>query len=138
MGPRPDGTIPEEEEALLLAIGKWLNVNGEAIYDSRPWKVFGEGPTEVTTGSFTDTKRQMFGERDIRFTTRGDILYATVLAMPEKDEVTIQSLGSSLRLLTKPIDKVELLGAGSLKWSQTMRGLKVQLPAENHATTRSS
>lgn len=58
-------------------------------------------------------------------------MYATVLAMPEKDEVTIQSLASSLRLFTKPIDKVELLGAkGELKWSQTVRGLKVKLPAE--------
>lgn len=131
VGPRADGTISKEEEALLLAIGNWLTVNGEAIYDSRPWKVFGEGPTEVTTGAFTDTKRQMFGERDIRFTRRGDVLYATVLAIPEKDEVTIQSLSSSMRLLTKQIDKVELLGVnGDLKWSQTVRGLKVKLPPE--------
>jgi alpha-L-fucosidase len=52
------------------------------------------------------------------------------LAIPEKDKVMIKSLGSSLRLLTKQIDKVELLGAGALQWSQTMRGLKVKLPAE--------
>ena len=131
IGPKSDGTIPEEEEQLLLAIGKWMTVNGEAIYDSRPWKVYGEGPTQVETGAFPDTKRRMFTNRDIRFTTRGDVLYATVLACPENGEVTVQSLGSGLRLFTQQIGKVELLGSkAELKWSQTVRGLKVKLPDE--------
>ena len=136
IGPRADGTIPEEEEALLLAIGKWLTINSEAIYDSRPWKVFGEGPTEVTTGAFTDTKRQMFGERDIRFTTRGDVLYATVLAIPEKDKVMIKSLSSSLRLLTKQIDKVELLGAGRITMVTNNARLKNQIARRKTMRTR--
>ena len=57
IGPRPDGTIPEPEQEILLEIGQWLAVNGEAIYGTRPWKVFGEGPTQVIGGGFTDTKR---------------------------------------------------------------------------------
>ena len=58
IGPRPDGTIPEPEQEILLEIGRWLAQNGEAIYGTRPWNVYGEGPTEVPEGSFTDTKRQ--------------------------------------------------------------------------------
>ena len=61
-GPRPDGTIPEPEEKILREIGQWLAVNGEAIYGTRPWKEFGEGPTEVVAGSFNDTKRLPFAE----------------------------------------------------------------------------
>jgi alpha-L-fucosidase len=57
IGPRADGTIPREDQDLLLEIGKWLSVNGDAIYGTRPWKVFGEGPTQVTEGAFTDTQR---------------------------------------------------------------------------------
>jgi len=57
VGPKPDGTIPAEEVALLTEIGQWMQVNGEAIYDARPWKVFGEGPTKVASGEFTDTNR---------------------------------------------------------------------------------
>src|SRR5262249_2366181 len=60
IGPRPDGTIPEPEEQVLREIGRWLAVNGEAIYDTRPWKQFGEGPTQVVEGSFNDTKRAPF------------------------------------------------------------------------------
>ncbi len=56
IGPKADGTIPEPEQDILLEIGQWLAVNGEAIYDTRPWKVFGEGPTQVFEGGFTDTK----------------------------------------------------------------------------------
>ena len=131
IGPRPDGTIPEPEEEILLEIGRWLAVNGEAIYDTRPWKVFGEGPTRVLSGGFTDTKRQSFTAQDVRFTTKGDALYAIVLAWPERGEVTIQSLGANLKLYTGPIGSVEMLGVKeTLVWSQTARGLKVRLPAE--------
>src|SRR5208283_4523826 len=47
IGPKPDGTIPEQAERILLEMGRWLEVNGEAVYGTRPWKIFGEGPTEV-------------------------------------------------------------------------------------------
>jgi len=131
IGPRADGTIPEPEEEILLEVGRWLTLNGEAIYDTRPWKACGEGPTQVSAGSFTDTQRQAFTSQDIRFTTRGDVLYAIFLAWPANGEVTIQSLSSNLRLYAGDIGAVELLGAEEpLKWSRTARGLRVKLPAQ--------
>ena len=129
IGPRADGSIPEPEETILMDIGRWLTHNGEAVYDTRPWKVYGEGPTQVGQGSFTDTKRQGFTSRDMRFTTRGEVLYATLLSWPESGEATIQSLASGLTLYSGGIARVEMLGSQEpLKWSRTTRGLKVKLP----------
>jgi alpha-L-fucosidase len=131
IGPRPDGTIPEPEQEILLEMGSWLALHGEAIYGTRPWRVYGEGPTDVVGGSFADTKRQDFGPRDIRFTTRGDLLYAIVLGWPEGGEVVIQSLGTQLKLYGRAIGQVEMLGVKEpLQWSQGVRGLRVRLPAE--------
>ena len=131
IGPRPDGTIPEPEEEMLLEIGRWLALNGEAIYGSRPWKVFGEGPTEVGSGSFSDTRRQAFTAQDIRFSTKGVALYAILLGWPARGEATIQSLGSNLKLYPAEIGTVEMLGVkGALRWSRGARGLRVQMPAE--------
>jgi alpha-L-fucosidase len=139
LGPRPDGTIPEEEEQILLDIGRWLALNGEAIYDTRPWKVFGEGPTQVEEGMFTDTKRAAFTSRDFRFTARGDVLYATLLAWPENGEATIESLGANLRLYTAEVGKVEMLGvAEPLRFTRDERALRVKMPAArpcDHAFT---
>lgn len=129
IGPKPDGTIPEPEERMLLEIGQWLLTNGEAIYGTRPWKVYGEGPTKVIPGSFADTKRSEFTGKDIRFTTKGNILYAIVLGKPEKDEVVIQSLGSNLKLLNKEISDVKILGiSGKIDWARDEEGLKVKVP----------
>src|SRR5579864_843958 len=64
IGPRPDGTIPEEQEKILLQIGEWLTTNGEAIYKTRPWRVYGEGTTKVVGGSFKDTARKAFTSED--------------------------------------------------------------------------
>lgn len=130
IGPRPDGTIPQPEEEILLGIGNWLALNGEAIYGTRPWKVYGEGPTPVVGGSFNDTKRGAFTSQDIRFTTRGDTLYAIALAWPEHGSVTIQSLATDSALFQHPIEKVELLGVKEpLHWSRDRSGLVIDVPA---------
>jgi alpha-L-fucosidase len=138
IGPKPDGTIPEPEQQMLREIGAWLQVNGEAIYGTRPWKIFGEGPTEVSEGSFTDTKRSEFTGEDIRFTTKGDTLYAIMLAWPG-EYVTIRSLATTANLWHLPIGNIYLLGHDApLTWRQTGVGLAVVLPAEKpcqHAFT---
>jgi len=131
IGPRPDGTIPEPEEKILLEIGRWLALNGEAIYGTRPWKVFGEGPTEVMGGSFSDTRRKPFTGQDIRFTTRRDTLYATALAWPENGKLTIKSLAAGSELTRQEITKVELLGSiAPLRWSRDANGLTIDLPEQ--------
>ena len=112
IGPKADGTIPAEDEHILREIGRWLKVNGEAIYDTTNWKVFGEGPTAVPEGHFTDTYSKNFTSEDIRFTAKGDHIYAIVLRWPENGEVHIRSLGKDMRLLRSSIRDVELLGTG--------------------------
>jgi len=130
IGPRPDGTIPEPEEELLRGVGRWLTVNGEAIYGTRPWKIFGEGPTRVVGGSFNDTKRAPFSGQDLRFTTRGDTLYAIALAWPDNGRVTVKSLATDVGLFRCAIDKVELLGRDELlHWTHDATGLTVDLPS---------
>jgi alpha-L-fucosidase len=130
IGPRPDGTIPEPEQEILRDIGRWLAVNGEAIYNTRPWTIFGEGPTEVHEGEFTDTKRQSFTSQDIRFTTRAGYLYAICLGWPD-DAWTIRSLGAASGHSPVPVVDVALLGSDAkLTWSQNQDGLVVKPPAE--------
>jgi len=92
IGPKADGTIPKEDKAILLEIGEWLKVNGEAIYDSRLWRTAGEGPTQIEEGQFTDSNSKVFTAEDIRFTVNGTYLYAIVLNFPDNGEIKIKSL----------------------------------------------
>jgi alpha-L-fucosidase len=130
VGPRPDGTIPEEEQQILLEIGRWLETNGEAVYGTRPWRVYGEGPTPVVEGSFNDTKRKDFTGEDLRFTAKGDKVYAIALAWPESRRLLVRSLARGGELSPADIAAVDLLGSAETPgWRWTTEGLAVDLPA---------
>jgi alpha-L-fucosidase len=131
IGPRSDGTIPEQAQKILLEIGRWLSVNGEAIYGTRPWKIYGEGPTKVVGGSFKDTASKPFTSEDIRFTTKGNTLYAIALAWPQNGKLTIKSLAGGSPQSNGDVKRVELLGSKTkLNWTRDAKGLTVVLPAE--------
>ena len=131
IGPKPDGTIPQPEQDMLLDIGRWLETNGQAVYGTRPWKVFGEGPTEVVAGSFADTKRTAFTGEDIRFTRKGNTLYAVALGWPDSGQMHIKTLAAGAVNGLLDVGRVDLLGSDvELEWTQDAEALKVQLPAQ--------
>ena len=125
IGPKSDGTIPKDDQEILREIGAWLKINGEAIYGTRPWKVFGEGPTKVVDGPFADTKREPFTAQDIRFTQKNGALYAIVLAS-DVSNIKIPSLGSSVTLEPRKVQSVELVGGGICSFIQTAEALEVK------------
>ena len=130
VGPRSDGTIPDQARAILLQMGAWLKTNGEAIYGSRPWLVYGEGPTKVTSSS-KHSDEQQFTAEDIRFTTRSGALYAIALGWPSSGDLLIRSLAAGLPYLGDPVCGVKLLGSSQpLSWHQEADGLHIALPAQ--------
>lgn len=134
VGPRPDGTIPEEDQAILKAIGSWLEINGEAIYNTTYWKTFGEGPTSVNTGHVSESKDKPFTAKDLRFTTRDGILYVTGLAWPESNEITIKTLAKGSQHYSEAISSISMLGSDAkLTWTRDENGLTVQLPSDKPA-----
>jgi alpha-L-fucosidase len=132
VGPKPDGSISEEETAILLEIGEWLKVNGEAIYGTGIWRSYGEGTAKIKEGQFTDGKDTVYSPKDIRFTTKGGNLYASVLKWPEDGKVTIKSLAKSddtnLPVFQGLIKDISILGHGEATWHRDEHGLHINGP----------
>jgi alpha-L-fucosidase len=130
VGPKSDGTIPEQARAILIEMGAWLKTNGEAIYGSRPWLVYGEGPTKVT-GTAKNSDQQEFTAEDIRFTTHDGALYAIALGWPSNGKLRIRSLARGLPYLKGPVCEVKMLGSDApLSWHQEADGLYIELPLQ--------
>jgi len=129
IGPKPDGTIPDEVQQVLRDVGSWLAVNGDAIYGTRPWRVYGEGPTQVAAGSFHDTDTANYTAEDFRFTTKGNALYAIEMGWSAGGEAVIHSLGTTVG--SRKVESVTLLGSDArIQARQEADGLHLQLPAQ--------
>lgn len=129
---RGDGTIDDKEVAVLEGIAAWMDINKESIFDTRPWKVFGEGPAAEAANPINaqgfNEGRIKFSAKDIRFNQKGNILYASLLGAPE-EAVVIKSLAKSAS--AGKISKIEMLGSKEkIKWSQDADGLKIEKPKE--------
>ncbi len=127
---KPDGTIDAKEIAVLDKITDWMQVNGEAIYATRPWKISGEGPNTVKSGSFEGNSVSKLGEKDIRFTRNkaNNVIYAIVLGWPT-EPVLVKALGASGSNSPGKVGHVQLLGTDErVSWKQMPDGLRVELP----------
>jgi alpha-L-fucosidase len=138
VGPKPDGTIPDEAKALLLGMGKWLQVNGDAIYGMTHWVIAGEGPTRLTTrGDFNERNDLRYTGQDVRFTVKDNNLYAIALDWPG-ERLLIKSLAPRWEswtgwpgLYPSEIVSITMLGDGKpLRWEMKGEGLVVEMPKE--------
>ncbi|USI74862.1 alpha-L-fucosidase [Sphingomonas morindae] len=122
-----DGSLPPESDALLEALAGWMAVNGEAIHDTRPWRVFGEGPTETASGMFKE--KAAYTAADIRFTVRDETLYALTLGSP-RGQIAIAALAAGNAQERRPVRSVRLLGYPEpLRYRQTDAALLIDCPA---------
>jgi len=126
---RPDGSLDPEVEQMLRDMAGWIAVNGEAIYGTRPWLVYGEGPVRSKGGNFKEDFK--YTARDIRFTAKGKTLYAIALGWPADGRLIVKSLALPANETGSKVTAVSLLGhRGRIDWKQTQEGLVVTLPAQ--------
>jgi len=124
VGPKGDGSMPDEAKNILQAIGQWLHANGEAIYGTRPWKQFGEGPTKVVAGTMQDSKTAPYTAQDFRFTSKDGRLYAIELGWPVDGKAVIHAVGADMK-----VRRVRLLATGAeIPFQQQADGLHLHLP----------
>ncbi len=128
IGPRADGTIPDEVKNILLEVGAWLKTNGEAIYGTHPWKIYGEGPVKSVAGAFHEGEAKPYTVQDFRFTMKDGVLYAIELGWPANGEAVIHALANNGKY-EKKISLVSLLGSNEqIQFSQKNDGLHIKLP----------
>ena len=130
---RADGTFDEKEEAILNEFGDWMTVNKECIFDTRPWKIFGEGPVAersnpLNDAGFNESFYAQTDDKEIRFTQNEKNLYATVLAWPIDNKIVIKSLSAGNTLYPNKISRIELLGYGKVNFFRTKQGLVINIP----------
>ena len=124
----PEGDLPPEAQKFLTEMAAWMAVNNDAIHGTRPWKIYGEGPTKPAIGHFKEDTA--YTPADIRFVTKGAALYAITLGIPTS-EIRIHSLGLNAGHATAPVAEVQLLGSpGKLTWFQEPDALVIKLPAK--------
>ncbi|RZK45580.1 MAG: alpha-L-fucosidase, partial [Pedobacter sp.] len=128
-----NGEIDNQELAILEEIGTWMKSNSECIFDTRPWTVFGEGPAienapPLSAQGFNEGKGKAFTSQDIRFTSKGSVLYAIVYGWPTNNKLNIESLGTEKKLFRRAINKVELLGNGDCTYQINENNLMIDLP----------
>ncbi len=110
IGPKADGTIPDGDKKILKAVGEWMKINGEAIYDTFPFRKYGEGPIVTEEGHFTDTNRKSFTTEDFRFTFKNSNLYVFAMNWPQDGVVRIKTLAKKSKIFNSVIKNVEILG----------------------------
>jgi alpha-L-fucosidase len=129
---RSDGTLDSDEVTVVEGIAHWMEINREGIFETRPWKVFGEGPASksapLRAQGFNEGKGKPVTAEDVRFTTRKDALYIIELGVPAS-QLRVQSLGKTAALLDRPIESIALLGSDEkLEWKQGDDALIVSAP----------
>jgi alpha-L-fucosidase len=130
IGPKSDGTIPDEVQLVLRDVGGWLKLNGDAVYGTRAWTTYGEGPTKVKPGSFHDTDTVTYTSQDFRFTSKGSALYAIEMEWPSDGEAVIHTLTNTVAG-TRQVKAVTLLDTGAqMTFTQKADGLHIQVPKE--------
>ena len=95
VGPKADGSFAGQDAQILADIGNWLSVNGEAVYNSKPWRYAQEGPTQEVEGQFSDASATSYTSEDFRFTAGNGAIYAACLSYPKDGHVTIHALSKS-------------------------------------------
>ena len=126
---RGDGTIDEDERRFLGEIATWIPAHGEAIFGTRPFAVSGEGaPATAKSTDFNERNARPYTSEDIRFTTKGETLYATALGWPENRNLLIKTLRENSTQYPRRVQRVELIGGGPVGFKQDGNGLALTLP----------